>query len=627
MSKKNKFLKRFSEPLLTLYSKTFQKIMVKVIRLFKRDKSKNRQTQEGYPDPYYALVYKAMQELLLNNNQRFKLLEQSVIGGGWLLNTNIIAEETYRYLWYNMLFAVKNENDDAVITYWKNAFQFFQYSLRQIDEIRDKEEFRKILNIDEIDKRKNERTRFLEFHYALGGLLLYKKRYNCIKRIFEFTNSEPPRYELFPLNMTEIFRLYFYYKASWALELTFISGKYPFPDMEGIRTDGKVRNWICKYLSCLFIRQYTLHEYYIYQKHVDLPTLPSTLREMAAWLDNIEIFRESVKLIYTDTKLLKEFGFEYVNEEEILRNGKLQPNEIFEKTKANLEDAITNLKKSQDLSSQRVDEFKKKSKKIISRVFNKLRPLFNKEKIAENFGVKQITGSYNLFDRLAFCDDTDVSFLDAESTQGTIYSLNWQLSFSEILYRMKSKTYVLKQDDFFSGIDRLGLSKEEHVIISFGLNIEFYKNYKKITGLEKDDYYNETSMFHYGSFSPILSQSVIVLKKSDLPSVDFIDISDEEKSKFDFKAPIHDEYKIYADIIDINKKAQLVEDFKKRNPNKDISKSVLAVIDLFTEIRWKKDVEVIHIQMDSEFEQRGLPNKLDDIKSIKTPKEPKSENK
>jgi len=94
----------------------------------------------------------------------------------------------------------------------------------------------------------------------------------------------------------------------------------------------------------------------------------------------------------------------------------------------------------------------------------------------------------------------------------------------------------------------------------------------------------------------------------------------------DFEKPIDEEFYIYADIIDVNKKLQLFDDYKKQNPNKDISKSVLAVIDLFTEIRWKKDAVVIHIQMDSEFEQRGLPNSLGDIKSIKPPIDAKSEN-
>lgn len=589
-------------------------------------KVKYTKPQEGYPAPYYNLVYRSMQELFLKNNQRFKTLEDSVIGGGWLLNNDTIAEETYRYLWYNLLFAIKNEKDDAVMTYWKNAFQFFQDSLRQIDEVRDTEVFLNILNKEDVDQRKIERKRFLEFHYALGGLLLYKKRYNCIKRIFEYTNSEPPRYVLFPINMSEIFQLYFYYKASWDRELTFISFRYPFPDMEGIRSDGKVRNWMCKYLSCLFVRQYTLHEYYIYQKHVEVPGLPEKLSEKVSWLNHLGVFKEYIDLILSDDILKNELGFQYINFEEIQREGKLLPEEIFENTRKKLEDEIAKSKKSQDLSVEKIKDFQIKSTEVIERLFQNLKSLFNENKIEVNFAVRQINGIVESFDRLAFCDDTDLSYMDVESILGTSYSIKWRHTFSTILYRMKSKTYVLKEENFFKGIDRLGLSKEEHIIISFGINMEFYKTYKKITGLDKDDFYNEIPMFSYGSFPPILSQSVLVLNRYDLPSVEFLDIKDEEKLKYGFERPIDEEFNIYADIIDLNINPLLIDEYENRFPNKDISKSVLAVIDLFTEIRWKKSAEVIHIQMDSEFEQRGLPNSLEDIKSIKPPKDAKSEN-
>ena len=239
MNKNDKLIKFLKDWLSNLVLNAKKEISLRIKLLFKI-KPKLKETQEGFPSPYYTLNYRAMQELLMKNSQRFKKFEHSVIGGGWLLQISSkgkIAEETYRYLWYNLLFAVKNENDDAILTYWGNAFQFLQYSLREIDKVLHQGNFRKILNSQEVKQRRRERRRFKEFHYALGGLLIYKKRYNCIKRIFEFTNSEPPAYELFPTNMSEIICLYFDFKASYAQEMIFISGKYPFADMEGISSD------------------------------------------------------------------------------------------------------------------------------------------------------------------------------------------------------------------------------------------------------------------------------------------------------------------------------------------------------------------------------------------------------
>jgi len=67
------------------------------------------------------------------------------------------------------------------------------------DEVRNKEEIR---------CRTEERKRFLGFHFALGGLLLYKNQYSTLNYIFNYSQSSPPNYVLLPQNMTEIFTFF-----------------------------------------------------------------------------------------------------------------------------------------------------------------------------------------------------------------------------------------------------------------------------------------------------------------------------------------------------------------------------------------------------------------------------------
>lgn len=208
---------------------------------FVRYEDKTENAAIIYPNAYYNSTHRLMHELIKTNNHKFIIIENAVIGGEWLLGgfkDKGISEESYRFLWYNLLFTVQNKKDDAVVQYWSSAFNHMQYSLKQVDSLWNN---REIVNQVEIDQRNVEKNRFLEFHYALGGLLLYKKRYNCIKRIFEYTNSQPPEYVLFPNNTTEIFTQFFRFRNSYEREMIFIESRYPFPENEGIESSDRIR--------------------------------------------------------------------------------------------------------------------------------------------------------------------------------------------------------------------------------------------------------------------------------------------------------------------------------------------------------------------------------------------------
>lgn len=191
---------------------------------------------------------------------------------------------------------------------------------------------------------------------------------------------------------------------------------------------------------------------------------------------------------------------------------------------------------------------------------------------------------------------------------------NWSIALSMIFYRMRSVSYLLSEDDFFKGIDKLSLSKDKHIIISFGFHLDYYQT--KVDGLSTENY-KEIPIFNYITHHPVLSQTVIVLNKEDLPNIIFNDIPEVDKTKYEFGEPINDVLKLYSKIFDMNGKVDIVNEMINRFPRNNIKESVLAIIQINAEIRSKKNMEVIQIQMDSEFEQRGVLNRLSDIKKIR----------
>ena len=147
-----------------------------------------------YPDQYYDTVYRAIEELAILKEKRNYLLEHRTSGGIWLLGEmqgKEISEKTYLWLWRNILLAVRYNQDDLIVNHWKTCHQYYSYSLPYIHEVYDNTTTSfQVSNQAEVDKRLSERKKFIEFHYALGGLLTYKNRYSCIKRLFSHNQTQ-----------------------------------------------------------------------------------------------------------------------------------------------------------------------------------------------------------------------------------------------------------------------------------------------------------------------------------------------------------------------------------------------------------------------------------------------------
>ena len=162
-----------------------------------------------YPIDYYELAYKTTEELAQIKDNRLLFLEVRSAGAIWLLGEHKgseISETTYRWLWRNLLITVRYNKDNMLMSFWETANQYFTYNLKVVDPTYIAGG--QISNSEDVNKRKEERKLFLEFMHALGGLLLYKKKYSCISRFFRFTTSIPPKYELLPSSMNQIFELY-----------------------------------------------------------------------------------------------------------------------------------------------------------------------------------------------------------------------------------------------------------------------------------------------------------------------------------------------------------------------------------------------------------------------------------
>jgi len=432
--------------------------------------------------------------------------------------------------------------------------------------------------------------------------------------MFNHTQSQPPKYELLPESMVEIFKFYSDVRDPYELNYTWISHRYSFPETSGMYSDSVTKKWIMSYMAVLFLRQYTIIPYLITMKPLDFPTVPTTQGAIKQWIDGLDFFRILVSEHLQNSVLLKTLNLDFITEEWCNENQKLYPLTFIDNFKLNLEQAYKVNAETLPISAKKVSEFENATKNIIESTIKELKKINNSIEIKDSDTDKwYVNGQQMLQDKDAFSENPEVYHIDFESFLSSVVSRRLKNGIGETFGYKKSKSFLLKPEEFFKAVDNLGID-ENYIIVNFGVNIDFYIDHLKVSELSAIKY-KRTDIYSLGS-SYCVRDSFFILKKSNLPDITTRPIDKEIITKYTLKK-ISDTLNLYSSVIDLNETSQEIFNENKQDKSDDeLKKSVLLSVIISTEIKWKKNIEVIQLRQYSEFYQEGVPNKLDDVKLI-----------
>jgi hypothetical protein len=585
------------ETLLEFYHKTFAKI--------RRNHTKNVPLE--YPVDLYFMVNKLNEESTVIQNRKLRAIEHRAVSGVWLLGEDfeeiIISKETYGWLWRNIYTIC--DYPRLVKMFWANSSQFYDFRLQPI--LQDYNfEANEIINNVEVERRDRERKNFIEFHYALGGLIYYRKKYELLKYFFEYSQSQPPNYVLLPESMTEIFYWFEHFRNEFKNIGRPIDLKYYFPELDNLGNRRQVNYWICSYLTILFIRQYSLNQYYIYQNFTDLPNLPNNIRELGNWLDSISFFEKCLNDVIGNDELIKDLGYK-----ELV----VEKKEAFEQFIEDLKDQITNAigeqKLNAELSQEMIKHFFESSNPILTKAFEVYKPVFIPLDAEHNEGRLKLSlsGAITLESKSAF-------------TENDIPHLNYDTFFANSIVResikryipnsfivAKTKRYLLRREDIIASISKLIGENPEIIIVGVNLQYRVHEilensNFKdRVIPIPSTEYNSQDLLF--------------VLRKGDLPAIEHKDLMDDEKEKLKLVL-INNELKIYASVIDINKEEnkEIKDKWNLDNEPDNRDLKIQLALSFLSVIHWKDSREVIQINITSEFREQGIPNHINDIEPL-----------
>ena len=572
-------------------------------------KNHNKAQPLIYPVDLYQFVNKLVSEVIINENRRLLALEHRAVSGIWLLGEDFedieISYETYQWLWRNIYLMCDNEK--TIKLFWANSNQYFEYRLKRI--LEDYDFKRKgINNQEEVEKRDNERKLFLEFHYALGGLLLYRKQYRTLKYIFKFSQSIPPRYALLPDNMTTIFKWFENFRNEHRDRKAPIDIQYYFPELDNLGNSREVVYWICSYLTILFIRQYSLTAHYTYQDFTSSPVLPKNVIELNNWLSGISYFDFCLKRIIDNKELIEELGYN-----EIIKNKGDELIEFVQDLEKSIKNEIGSRKLNAPLSSEKIKAFYESSNNIISNAFKSYDSIFN-HKIDEidESGIKTyVNGDMTIMTKSAFTDD-DIPHLNFDSVFASfIVDNNVKRHIPSSFFISRTKRYLLSQEELIDGVLKVIGKNKNAIIIGISLG------YEEINTIENSVL--KSKLLKIPSTESRYRNTLFILDKVDLPIIHHKKISEEEIKELKLDI-INRNLELYASVIDFNieenkeikKKFNLVSEEEKNEYD------VLVSIIFSSIIYWKKERDVIQIEIASQFRERGLLNKINELEPLKS---------
>ena len=594
--------KRIEEDILNFYTELRTKLRKEYKdNLIDKDKS----NKEGvlYPFYYHEFIRELIKVFIEGSDDNFISLQHHITNGSFLIPNDFqhikISEDTYNTLWYNITL-IRN-NPDYISKFWAHSNQYFWMGLKEI-----------VLNFDKSNEKKfiereEERKRFLEFHYAVGGLLLYSKNYESLKYIFSYSQQSPPDYKLLPYDMKELFEWIEFFRNEYKQIPKFFIGydRYRFPNLDSVGTNKQVVFWICRYLCVLFIRQYKLLKTLYYSNTTNQPYLNDLpLMELYNWKESITYFKFCLNKVLEDKEALEQLELWNTYE---LKNSEID--KFIIELEQSIDEHISDRKERAELSQKKIEQFYASSKEILGNCLEEYLPINNPEDFDTDFKVT-FSGESVLFNKSCFVDD-DIPCMDYDSNLANIisrYSIKKYIPNSFL--GAETKSYLLNNNNLLKGIGRIINDKEEDIVIiifnagddtSQKLSNSQYK--EKVISLPATD----------------LRNTIFILEKSNLPRIEKSDISEEVKQELQVKK-ISDKWNIYGTIIDINLpkneaiKEKWIDDINYYQ--KENKLQILLGLLFVGHIKFKSDRKIIQININNEFEELGTENKLSDLEPL-----------
>jgi hypothetical protein len=551
-----------------------------------------------FPAPYYEVAYKTiLQSADLPKKMQFVGFKAA--NGTWFFGEGDfikIDQKTFFQMWSNLQLLVEHKLDDYLLAYWKKAYSFAESAYMHSDKGTPEE------------VKRTEEDRFLQFNFALGGKVLYNKRYDALKRMFKHSTGNTPFRKLLPDTMSTVFNLFIRFWDPYDQIFPF---PYHITPDQNILGEGESKNWICQYIALLMYRQYTLPMLNVNYDPLVVTQIPIRQSDRQLWLDQLPFFKKFIIAVAEDEPLLKALNYDHLTDNWFIANHKKPPLDLIDQVIAGVQASFQAAEVEQPISEEKSEQFFLKSNEIISSRLATYQNLHNVNHISNNFDAGHIGAIYGRYEKYAFCDDQPVSTVDFDRNFASRYAEKISAELAAMFRAKIKNSWLLKWPDVTKGLDRLELKPNEHVILNFGVYIPTIIEQTKSKTISEDSYKGVPIIDFQFAPRRIMDRTLLVMKRSDLPRFFCHHITADRIKQYDLRL-LNQDINLYGAVLDINEYPLLKQAFPEE-PEDLLNKSVYLRLEMQLEVRFHKDIKCIAIHIFSDFDEAGIPNNVGEV--------------
>jgi hypothetical protein len=550
------------------------------------------------------------------------------------LTPHYFHQDTLTAIWRNLVLLVEHERGDKIVNYWRASHQYFRFNLdiprtEYDDNIKETE-----ASIEKRNKIIKYRDAFIQLHTVLGAYLMYKRDCKTLNEIWFFTQSQPPVYVLLPQTPGSIFNYFFkflnyeFYNADIIIRFWFKN--LGFDEMNNKRD---VKFIVCEYLGLLFLRLYITSGFYGNHPLSIFPQIPIEQTEKKKWEENLSVFRRIIESHLNDVELMNCLGLSNITKERCAENNLRFPLDYIDELKQKVEEGFEKTLEESELDKEKIDKLDQNTVDSIKKAFQNISRIKGQEVKKENrdyisISMEVIRGTRMLLSKEAFIANTSMHHLNADSIVGEVINNQYYHHFaSKISLQNKKRRYEVPNGQIFSAIEKLNPSPDEYIILSFGLNIKYLKDYKNVeidVPTDNEDYrFKSIPIYCYDfGFSPVYN-TIYLISKNDLPMIKHSDWSEidnlpaNSQEHWRNMTLIDDELKIYRKISDLNTNKTIRDEYLGQGKKAEELKNMIEVdVDFLGYIWFRNDVKLIEIKESELFQEGGAKDNIEEIKPL-----------
>lgn len=516
-------------------------------------KAFNDAGDEGVTYPSYIVrgITSINENLCLMERRPYSINNGNQILKNLVGNPTKLSDEGYRLLWNNLQLQLFYNQEDWVHEYWSAAVQAYDLELLELYEgVPAFNNDGKSITAQDVERRKEQRKRFLEFHITLCAGIMREQRYDLLEKLMDHFRSMTPEYEypLVPSTVAEVLNGFELVEESPRLDFG-VENYYPFRGMKGI-ADGIVTGSVKRYLTFLYVRAFSN----IGRMISTYANYPDTIGGLKRMDEHINYIQRILPSVLGNEGLMKMLSFSDLSKTKeqmktvldgIRREISVKVEEL-KRNKSNGQDIIdNNLEAAAAFVEQRMSDYS-----IFVRDNSEVAD-------AKSYYLRGVNSF--LYPNEAFQHDSGISYVNMAETVTGASVINLQHGFASIFYQKEQVRLKISSDKVFEALDRLELDGH-YIIVAFDIYFDFYYH-KGVNGLRKDGAkysYNGIPIVRlYGGPTEIVSQKLFIMKKSDMPALSYIPPVNENVDKYKLKL-LDENYKLYGSIVKLNDNAELL---------------------------------------------------------------------